>query len=283
MPIIDFRFRPHTPDAVAGINASHPVYGAMFTLFGVPERLRGESLADIAAMLRGLGVVRAVVTGRDVETTFPMASGNDGVLALMDAVPDLFIGFAGLDPHKGMAAVREFRTRIAQGMRGASIDPYLAKIPADHARFYPLYAACCEMDVPMVVTTGAATRIPGVVMDDAHPRHLDRVATDFPELKLVLSHGGYPFVAETLMLAQRHANVYLELSEYERMPFSEAYYTAANAFLQDRVLFASAHPFIDVREQVTIYAHLPFSDEVRPKVMHDNAARLLGLNEMERP
>ena len=277
MPIIDFRFRPHTPEAVATINAKHPIYGAMFTLFKLPERLRGESLTDIVASLRALNVVKAVVTGRDAESTFGVPSGNDGVLELMEAFPDLFIGFAGLDPHKGMTALRELKQRAAQGMRGASIDPYMAKIPADHALFYPLYAACCELDIPMVVTTGAATLIPGVVMDDTHPRHLDRVATDFPELRLVLSHAGYPFVAETLMMVQRHPNVYLELSEYERMPFAEAYFTAANTFLGDRILFASAHPFNNVRDHIALYDTLPFSDAVRPLVMHDNAARLLKL------
>ncbi len=277
MPVIDFRFRPHTPDTVAGINADNPIYGDMFTLFGVPERTRAESLETIVADLKAHDVVKAVVTGRDVETTYGVPSGNPWVLDLMRAYPDMFIGYAGIDPNKGMAALDELSRMVDLGMRGASIDPYLAHIPANHARFYPIYAKCCELNIPVVITAGAATRISGAVMDDSHPRHIDEVARDFPELRIVVSHGCYPYVAEALMLVQRHKNVWMELSEYERMPFADAYFQAANTFLKDRILFASAHPFINIKTQLDIYASLPLSDEVRPLVMHDNAANLLGL------
>ena len=277
MKIIDFRFRPHTPDTVSGINADHPIYGDMFTLFGVPERTHAESLEGIIADLRAHDVVKTVVTGRDVETTYGVPSGNQWVLDLMHACPDMFIGYAGLDPHKGMGAVRELQTLYSEWMRGASIDPYLSHIPASHPKFYPLYSKCCELDIPIVITGGAGSRIRNAVMDDAHPRHIDTVATDFPELKIVISHGCYPFVAEAIMLVQRHKNIYMELSEYEKMPFAEAYFQAANTFLSDRILFASAHPFINIKTQIQTYASLPIDEHIRPLIMHDNAARLLKL------
>lgn len=277
MNIIDFRFRPHTTDTVSGINANNPIYGDMFQLFGVEERTFAEPLDVIVEKLRAMGVVKAVVNGRDVETTYPVPSGNQWVLDLMQAHPDMFIGFAGLDPHKGMKALRELDFLVKRGMRGASIDPYLSRLPADHQRYYPIYAKCCELNVPVIITTGAASRIPFAIMDHSHPRHIDAVATDFPDLTIVISHGCYPYVAEVLMLVQRHRNVYLEISEYENAQFAEAYVNAANTFLSDRLIFASAHPFIQVSTQIQTYAALAFQDDVRPLVMHDNAARLLGL------
>ena len=276
MKIIDFRFRPSTPDAVQGM-LGHKVFGPMFEFFDYASRARPLPLEDIVQRLDKQGVVKGVVTGRDAETTYGLASGNVGVLALMARYPERFIGFAGLDPHKGMDAVYHLEDMVKQGMRGAATDPYLARIPADHARFYPLYAKCCELNVPVVITTGPATRVAGAVMEDAHPRCIDRVACDFPALKIVISHGCYPWVDEAIMVVHRHANVYMELSEYEEMPFSEGYIKAANTLIGDKLVFASASPFMDFEEQIALYRRLPFTPQVLENIFYNNAARILGL------
>ena len=278
MKVIDFRFRPNTPDAVNGMLA-HPVFGDMFTLFKYADRAYAQSLEDIVQDMDAHGVVKGVITSRDAETTYGLASGNPGVLAITRRFPDRFIGFAGLDPHKGMAAVRELKSMVLEhGMRGAATDPYLARIPADHARYYPIYSACCELDVPVVITTGPGTLVRGAVMEDGHPRHIDRVAADFPDLKIVISHGAYPWVDEAIMVVHRNRNVYMDLSEYENSPFSEGYIKAANTLIGDKILFASAAPFLDFRGQLEVYRLLPFTDEARANIMFNNAARLLGLN-----
>ena len=70
-------------------------------------------------------------------------------------------------------AVREVvRCHRDLGLRGVSMDPYMHKIPADHRLFYPIYAKCVELDIPCVLTAGWAFRMPGVVVDDAAPRHV---------------------------------------------------------------------------------------------------------------
>lgn len=277
MKIIDFRFRPSTPDAVKGMLANK-VFGGMFELFRYAERAKPEPIEKIVADMEKQGVLKGVVTGRDAETTYGLGSANPGILELMRLYPDRFIGFAGLDPHKGMAAVAELSAMVTEhGMRGAAIDPYLARIPASHAKYYPIYSKCCELDVPIVITTGPGTLVAGAVMEDAHPRHIDRVATDFPDLKIVISHGCYPWVSEVIMTVHRHKNVYIDLAEYEEQPFSEGYIQAANTLIGDKVLFASAAPFMDFQEQIALYKRLPFAPEVLENVMFNNAARLLGL------
>ena len=129
----------------------------------------------------------------------------------------------------------------------------------------------------MSVTTGLSSHMPGVTLEHMAPWRLDRVATHFPDLKLVISHGGYPWIAETVAVAARHAHVYVDLSASWHMPGMEAYARAANGPLRDKVLFASAHPFDHVRDTLDFYAGLPFTDEVRRRVMYANAATLLGL------
>ena len=196
----------------------------------------------------------------------------------MRQYPDRFIGFAGVDPIKGMDAITELKNRVERdGFRGAAIDPYLARIPADHRRFYPIYAKCCELNIPIVITTGPATLVRGAVMEDSAVCHIDRVACDFPDLKIIISHGGYPYVSETIMVVQRNANVYLDIAEYEQQPFSEKYIEAANTIISDKVIFSSAAPFMDFQEQIALYRSLPFTPEVLEKVMYKNACRILCL------
>lgn len=275
MRVIDFRFRPHTPETIQGIQNSS-MFKELCKAIGF-GRMSPQPLDEIAAGLRERGVELAVITGRDCETTYGAPSNNASVKAFCAAHPELFLGFWGVDPHKGMAAVRDLARAAAEdGVRGAAVDPYLAKIYPNDARYYPIYAKCCELGLPIVFTTGPASFVPGAVMDHVAPRYIDFVARDFPELRIVISHGGYPWVNEAIMVVQRNANVYMEISEYERCPMAEAYVQAANTLIGDKLLFASAHPFVDYREALATYADLPFAPGVRDQVLYANAARLLG-------
>ena len=96
-------------------------------------------------------------------------------------------------------------------------------------------------------------------------------------LKIILSHGGYPWVGEAIGLAIRNSNVYLELSECETQPLSNAYLEAANGPLQDKILFASAHPFFHYQDEIALYQNLSLDENVRENIMWKNAAKLLNL------
>ena len=169
MKAIDFRFRPNTPDAVDGLIHS-PFFGDMCAFFNYPDRAWSASLDKIVEIMDEHEIT-GVITGRDVETTYGCPCSNMGVVEMMRAYPHKFYGMAGLDPHKGMQAIDELSRMVNEfGMKGASVDPYLAKLPADHRKFYPIYAKCCELKVPVVISTGPGTRVPGAIMGDASPR-----------------------------------------------------------------------------------------------------------------
>ncbi|MFR9039395.1 MAG: amidohydrolase family protein, partial [Bilophila wadsworthia] len=143
MKAIDFRFRPNTPDAVDGLIHS-PFFGDMCAFFNYPDRAWSASLDKIVEIMDEHEIT-GVITGRDVETTYGCPCSNMGVVEMMRAYPHKFYGMAGLDPHKGMQAIDELSRMVNEfGMKGASVDPYLAKLPADHRKFYPIYAKCCE-------------------------------------------------------------------------------------------------------------------------------------------
>ena len=113
-----------------------------------------------------------------------------------------------------MDAVRELEQLVRdRGFRGLSVRPFMIGLPADDRRYYPLYAKCVELDVPVSIHSSANwTTV--AVSDLGHPRHIDVVAADFPELKIVMSHAGYPWVLESVLLAWKYPNVYLELAAH---------------------------------------------------------------------
>jgi uncharacterized protein len=282
MKVIDFRFRPNTQQTISGIQNSKMFKGLCEAIDF--SKMKPQTVEEVVADLDKYGVERAVITGRDCETTYGAKSNNDSVIEFVKKFPRKFFGFVGLDPHKGMQAVYELRASINDlGLHGAAVDPYLAQIYANDAKYYPIYAKCCELDVPIVFTTGPATLVPGAIIDHVAPRYIDFVARDFPDLKIVISHGGYPWVNEAIIVAQRNRNVFIELSEYEFSPMAEAYVQAANTMIEDKILYASAHPFVDFRQALKTYESLPFKPEVRRKIMYDNAAKLLGLASQAAP
>ena len=278
MDIIDFRFRPNTPETISGIQNSKMFKGLCESIDF--SKMKPQSLDEVVVDLNRHNVVKAVITGRDCETTYGAKSNNESVTEFVSKYPDKFIGFIGLDPHKGMGAIEELKASVNDlGMRGAAVDPYLAQIYANDAKYYPIYSKCCELDVPIVFTTGPATLVPNAIIDHVAPRYIDFVARDFPELKIIISHGGYPWVNETIIVVERNRNVYVDLSEYEFSPMAEAYIQAANTMIPDKILYASAHPFVDFKDALNTYQSLDFKPDVRQKIMYENAAKLLGLKQ----
>ena len=118
--------------------------------------------------------------------------------------PDRFHGLAGLDPYEGMKGVRELERAVRDlGFIGAHFYPHWYELAPDHAKWYPFYAKCVELDVPVQLQVGQSLiyapeqRLRSV----ARPISLDPVACDFPELKLIGIHIGIPWADEMIAMA----------------------------------------------------------------------------------
>ena len=278
MQFIDFRFRPHTRPQLESLAVAFQ--DMLLKGRSMEEYLDQEArpLDEIAADLKAHDVMAAVITGRDIETTFGSVSSNDAVKGFCDAYPDIFKGFVGADPHKGVKALQEIEYRIKnENFCGVSVDPMHAQLEANDDKYYAIYELCDRLQVPVIITGGPSRFVAGTVIEHAAPKYLDPIARDFPNLKMIISHGAWPYVNEMICLAFRHRNVYMELSEYETFPMSNLYVEAANTIIPDKVLFASAHPGVWYSDALDLYQKLPFTDEVRENVLWRNGARLLGL------
>ena len=276
MSIIDMRFRPATRETLQGI-LTNPLYQSFSAASHFDQR-PSRTLDEEVAMLRDLDVVHAVVTGRDIGSSVNTVSTNPGMLDSIQKYPDFFTGFYGIDPLLRMTALRAFRNAVREyGVRGASIDPAMSGVPVNGALYYPFYAACCEEGIPVAVTTGCSCGMPNVVIEHHAPWLIDRVATDFPELTIIVSHGGYPWIMEMIGVATRHQNVYIDFSACTMLYNVEQYVQAANRQLMGKIVFSSAHPFDHIADTLKLYASLPFNPEAREHVMYANAAKILGL------
>lgn len=197
---------------------------------------------------------------------------------------DVLIPFGSVDPRRGAAACHHARSLVADhGVRGFKLHPTVQGFDPADAAYRPLWETLAELGLPVVVHTGqtgigAGTRGGyGFRLGYSNPMLLDEVAADHPELTLIFAHPSVPWQDEAISVATHKANVYIDLSGWSPKYFPPQLVRAANSFLQDRVLFGSDFPMITPARWLGDFAALDIKEHIRPKILRDNAARLLGL------
>jgi predicted TIM-barrel fold metal-dependent hydrolase len=253
------------------------------------ERTRAEAdpegaLASYIAAYDQAGISTVVVKARDVETTFGLKIKNEDVAAFCERQGPRFIGFAGVDPHKGMDAIRELEHAVkGLGLKGLNIQCFESKVAINDAKLYPLYAKCIELDVPVNIHVGINFST-ATSMEYGRPALLDEVMMHFPDLRVIASPPGWPWVTELIGVAWRHANVHIGLvamrPKYLAVANSgyEPLLQYGNTVLQDRMIFGSAWPMQPIGQAIADIDALPLKDITKRKWLHENAARLLRLS-----
>jgi hypothetical protein len=155
-------------------------------------------------------------------------------------------------------------------------------LPADDRHYYPFYAKCVELGIPLSIHTSANwTSV--AVNDLGHPRHLDPVARDFPELRIIVSHGGYPWVLEAVLLAWKYEHVYLELAAHRPKYLGEPgtgwepLLRFGQTTIADKVVYGSGAFLLQrpVADLVAEFRALPITPAVMERWVSGNATRLL--------
>ncbi|MFD1813537.1 amidohydrolase family protein [Rhodococcus gannanensis] len=191
-----------------------------------------------------------------------------------EAHPDRFsLGIGGVDLLRPVASLRDLAAVVADlPVSYAAVGPSFwgdGMYPPSDAVYYPLYAKCAELELPLCVNTGIpGPPIPGEVQN---PIHLDRVCVRFPELKLCMIHGADPWWDVAIRLLVKYPNLRLMTSAWspKRLPESLVHYMRTRG--SDKVIHASDWPVLTMRRVVPEARALDLPPDVLDKYLHDNA------------
>ena len=226
--------------------------------------LRSLTVQECLDQMDEAGVEKAVIT-------CPVKNPPDRVLEFVTERPDRFSLAAYVDPRKLMRELwrlEDFMDQYPVSM--ARVTPFTIDVAPSDALYYPLYAKCIELDLPLSVNTG----LPGPPMagDTQDPMHLDRVCARFPQLKVCMAHGADPWWAVAIRLMIKYANLRLMTSAYSPRHFPDELIHFMNTRGQDRIIYASDHPVLPMQRCVDEAKDLDLRDGVLDKFLRHNAA-----------
>lgn len=192
---------------------------------------------------------------------------------------DRFLFCMAVDPNRGMDEVRRIR-RMHQEHKIAGVAFFPAgsvpQVPINDKRLYPIYATCCELDLPILINVGVPG--PRIPMATQHVELVDEVCWFFPELKFVMRHGADPWVDLAVKLMLKYPNLYYSTSAWAPRHYPKAIIDYANTRGADKIMYAGYFPVgLSLERIFSEFPQVGFKDAVWPRFLHDNAAKLFGL------
>ncbi len=195
--------------------------------------------------------------------------------------PNRFFGAFGVDPNEGVPALRKLQQAVDElGVKTASVTPCFVhpQVPINDKRMYPVYAKCCELDIPVLCTTGVpGPRVPMAPQDVAL---IDEVCWFFPELRFVMRHGAEPWTGLAAKLLLKWPNLYYSTSAFTPKHYPADIVSFANTRGADKVLYAGYFPYgLSLERIFRELPGVPFREHVWPKFLRENAVRVFKLDE----
>jgi len=279
---IDIHTHAEEPCGCHADDGDDELQSTMAQYFGAPWE-HPPTIAETAAHYRAQNIA-AVIFPVDAEReTGYRRYSNDEVAEQVAKNSDVLIQFASIDPWKGRMAVREARRLIREyKVRGFKFHPTMQGFYPNDRMAYALYEAIEEEGAIALFhtgQTGVGSGMPGgngMRLKYSNPIYLDDVAVDFPDLKIIAAHPSFPWQEEALSVAQHKPNVYIDLSGWSPKYFPPILVKYANSILKKKVLFGSDWPMISPEKWLAAFEQIDIKDELRPDILKNNAARLLG-------
>jgi hypothetical protein len=278
---IDIHTHPQTEEFLAAMGARRRQMGEHFR-----QERQSVSFSEQADLYRERRMMAVLCNSDDETVSGVPGAPNDLIGQAVIDHPDVFIPFAGIDPHKGDRAIAEIRRCHAEfGIKGiGELNPARQKFFPNDEAFYPIWETCQDLGIVVMFHmgfAGAGAGKPGGMgykLDAVRAiPYLDDVAADFPELQVIHAHPGWPFHHEALAACWHKSNFWIDLSGFAPRYFPEEVVRYANSLIQDRVLFGTDWPVIGIDRWLTEFEELDMKPEVRSKILLGNARRLLGL------
>lgn len=271
--------RPGTVDVWAQVvterMAAEPWLATLLRWTGRSGESSATSVEDTLAAMDAAGVEIALLSAWHG----PMGSliSNQEVDEQIGCSPDRFRGLASVDLRSPMDAVTEIR-RWVDGVRfvGVRVVPWLWELPPNDRRYYPVYAACVDAGVPFCTQIGHTGPLRGSETGRPIP-YLEDVLLDFPDLKIVGGHVGFPWLDELTSLTHKFPNLYVDTSAYalHRLPPGFVEYMRGPG--RDRVMFGTNWPMVSASRCLAGLDTLGLDDEERDAFLSRTARTVFNL------
>lgn len=249
---------------------AYPPMQRLYDRVGIAERASLED-GQLLTEMTTAGVERAIVSATAIDG---WDDSNQTVIKLCGREPDRLVACASVDPRRGMAAVADLRNAVEAGAAALKLLPFLYDLPPNDRAYYPLYAACVELDIPVLILTGhtaVAAR-----NDVGRPGHLDDVALFFDGLTIVAGHAGYPWTEELIGLAWKHDRLFIDTSGHRPRHFPAPLVQFMNTYGRNKVLFGSGYPMIPLTTLVDDALGLGLKPDSLKRFLWGNAAGIWG-------
>lgn len=281
---IDFHTHAEEPCGCHPDDGYDALQSSMAEYFRAPWK-HPPTVPETAAHYRAQNIA-AVIFPVDAEReTGYRRYANEEVAGIAAENSDVLVPFASIDPWKGKMGVREARRLMRSfGIKGFKFHPTMQGFYPNDRMAYALYEAIeAEGGIALFHTgqTGVGSGMPGgngMRLKYSNPMHMDDVAVDFPDLKIILAHPSFPWQDEALAVAQHKPNVYIDLSGWSPKYFPDILVRYCNSILKKKVLFGSDWPMIAPERWLNDFERIAIRDEVRPDILKNNAARVLRLH-----
>lgn len=270
-----------TPERLAKRGPGFILYDKLNSSDAVKQGTTAEQLLE---KMDTAGIEKAFLLAEKSGSKYFGATWNptyEEVAAVVQRYPDRFYALAGIDPWEGMEGVRQLEYAVKDlGYIGAHLYPHWFRMAPDHAKYYPFYAKCVELDIPIQMQVGHCLvyrsdtpPLPSV----GRPILLDTIACDFPELKLIGIHIGYPWVEEMISVANKHKNVYIGSDAYAPRYWKPEFIHFINTYGQNKVIFGTDHPVIEPVRAMQEIEELDLRPSAKRKLLRENVLRLYNL------
>ena len=276
MDIIDFRLRPPFGDFCSSYFFNKDVMAK----YNKQTRMQQPASAFELSMEKCIEEMDATHTKIGVvQANIDLHVSNDTIRQIVMRWSDRFIGCIDLDVYDMQKSLNDIDQFIIDGpCSGITLETAWLfnspPIPFDDKRLYPIFEKCQKNNIFVIYPTGMGYN----KLSNGSPCILDNVASDFPEMTIIVSHAGWPYVTETCWIANGRKNVYLSPDQYIfNTPGYTDYVIAINNMLQDKMIYASCYPLVSLQASLNYTLNLELNEEALPKYMYDNAAKVLGL------
>ena len=262
-----------------------------------PDR-HASTAHDAASHLDAMSVVdRAIVFNiaadprdpiNNSNLQYPANEVNDDTAAMVAEDPDKFIGFLSVHPHDpGMLEEIE-RATGDLGLKGIKLGPNYQNVDPLGNEAFKLFRRAEELHLPVLFHQGTSP-VQFADLDFAHPRHMDRVAMAFPNLKMILAHMGHPWQIDCIVVIRKHPNVYADISAqfYRSWSYYNAFRLATEWGVMHKLLFGSDYPIATPEETMDALSRVndpiegtnlpPVPLDEMDAILHRDSLGLLGL------